>query len=417
MSNILYKNLPQTPGVYLMKNRKGGIIYVGKAGNLKKRVSSYFLRANDLKTEKLVREIAKIDYKKTDTVIEALILEAELIKEYSPKYNIKDKDNKSFLYVEITKEEFPRVILTRGRDITWLSQSQVNVKKEKSKTYFGPYISASSIREALKIIRKIFPYSLHKKFGYAIPEQKRPCFDYELGLCPGTCAGIISRKEYLKNIKNIKLFFKGQKKRILKNLEKEMKDTVKNLEFEKAEKLRRQIFALKHIQDISLIDGFDNINRNAGERSADIRIEGYDISNISGTAAVGSMVVFQNGTPAKNEYRKFKIKTVLKSDDTGMLREILFRRFSRHKNDWLLPGLVLIDGGKPQVNAAENMLKNLGFKIPVVGIAKGAERKKNEFVGIVPKWSSENILVKVRDEAHRFAISYHKKLRGKEFLQ
>lgn len=415
----LYKNLPQLPGVYLMKNRKGEIIYVGKAGNLKKRVLSYFLRSQDGRISMLVGEIAKIDYKKTDTVIEALILEADLIKKYAPQYNIKDKDNKSFLYAEITKEEFPRVILTRGRDL-----------KKESGALFGPYTSATSIREALKIIRKIFPYSLHK-FGDSISEKfnRRPCFDYELGLCPGTCAGIISRKDYLKNIKNIKLFFKGKKGRILKNLEKEMKELSKQQEFEKAVKLRGQIFALKHIQDISLIK--DDLEFGS-EAAADvkrensfgirretlgIRIEGYDISNISGTSAVGSMVVFQNGAPLKNEYRKFKIKTVLGSDDVGMLREVLTRRFLRHKSDWTLPNLVLIDGGKPQVNTAKNVLKELGFKIPVIGIAKGPERKKNEFIGIIPKWIDENTLIKVRDEAHRFAIAYHKKLRGKEFIK
>lgn len=427
--SILYKNLPQLPGVYLMKNARGEIIYVGKAGNLKKRVSSYFLpvrrslgiggRANDLKTEKLVSEIAKINYKKTDTVLEALILEADLIKKYAPKYNIKDKDDKSFLYAEITKEEFPRVILVRARDL-----------KKDGGMYFGPYTSSSNIREALKIIRKIFPYSLHKigsSTSNFFPEarlrgkqQKRPCFDYELGLCPGTCAGLISKKDYSKIIKNIKLFFRGQKKRILKNLEKEMREESRQQKFEKAGKLRKQIFALRHIQDTALIkdEGFSFSIKNSKLeiRNSEFRIEGYDISNISGASAVGSMVVFTNEKPDKNEYRKFKIKTVLKSDDTGMLREILERRFSRHKNDWPLPNLVLVDGGKPQVNIAKKVLKNLCLKISVIGIAKGAERKKNEFIGIIPKFTDKNTLIKVRDEAHRFAIAYHKKIRGKVFI-
>lgn len=412
----LYKNFPQTSGVYLMKNRKSEIIYVGKAGNLKKRVSSYFLRPQDGRISKLVQEIVKIDYRKTDSVIEALILEAELIKKYTPQFNIKDKDDKSFLYAEITKEEFPRVILVRARDF-----------KKESGACFGPYTSATSIREALKIIRKIFPYSLHKfggatsgkKRGRISENPKRPCFDYELGLCPGTCAGLINRKDYLKNIKNIKLFFSGQKKRILKNLEKEMKEAAKNLEFEKAKKLRGQIFALRHIQDTSLIntDDFDNPSRNTGERSVDTRIEGYDISNISGTSAVGSMVVFTNEKLDKNEYRKFKIKTIFQNNDTGMLREVLSRRFSRYKGDWLLPNLVLVDGGKPQVNVAKKVLKDCGLKIPVAGIAKGSERKKNEFHGAVPKWTDKNTLIQVRDEAHRFAIAYHKKLRGREFIK
>jgi len=405
----LYKNLPNSSGVYLMKNAAGEIIYVGKAGNLKKRVSSYFLRPQDGRVSMLVREIVKIDYKKTDTVIEALILEAELIKKYSPKYNIKDKDNKSFLYVEITKEEFPRVILAREKDLKKESDSPQRI--------FGPYTSASSIREALKIIRKIFPYSLHRTLisRESHSRARRPCFDYEIGLCPGVCAGFITRKEYLKNIRNMKLLFQGKKKQIFKNLEKEMKKESREQEFEKAEKLRRQIFALKHINDVALINEAERIN--VGERSAEIRIEGYDISNISGASAVGSMIVFVNGAPLKNEYRKFKIKTVLGSDDVGMLREILFRRFSRHKSDWHLPNLVLIDGGKPQVNATKNVLDSLDFKIPIIGVAKGAERKKNEIIGKIPKGISEETLISVRDEAHRFAITYHKKLRGREFIK
>lgn len=404
----LYQNFPQLPGVYLMKNREGGIIYVGKAGNLKKRVSSYFLRPQDQRISKLISEIAKIDFEKTDTVFEALILEANLIKKYSPYYNIKDKDDKSFLYAEIIKEEFPKVILTRGKDI-----------KEKTKgDYFGPFTSASSARQALRIIRKIFPYSLHKnknKLGNAIPKfvGVRPCFDYEIGLCPGTCAGLISKKEYLKNIKNIKLLFQGKKKKILADLNKEMNVASKIQEFEKAGKTRRQIFALKHIQDISFIN-----TENFGSRRAEIsRIEGYDISNISGASAVGSMVVFTNGKQDKNEYRKFKIKTILGSDDVGMLREVLERRFLRHADDWPLPNLILIDGGKPQVNAAKDVLDSLGFKIPVIGIAKGPERKKNEFFGDIPSGVKEETLIRVRDEAHRFAIAYHKKVRGKEFMK
>lgn len=398
----LYKNLPQTSGVYLMKNSRGEIIYVGKAGNLKKRVASYFLRPQDSRISMLVSEIAKIDYKKTDTVIEALILEADLIKKYSPKYNIKDKDDKSFLFVGITKEKFPRIILVRGKD----------VKKDECPIFFGPFTSASSIREALRIIRKIFPYSIH-------PENKagkfsRPCFDYEIGLCPGVCvfADASARKEYLKNIKNIKLFFEGKKKQVLKNLEKDMKEAAKKQDFEKAEKNKRKIFALKHIQDIALIQSETWFPTGVG-----FRIEGYDISNISGASAVGSMVVFVHGAADKSHYRKFKIRTVFQSDDTGMLREVLTRRFSRHADDWPLPNLILIDGGVPQVNAAKQVLNELALVIPVVGIAKGPERKKNEFFGNIPSGVKEETLIRVRDEAHRFAIAYHKKVRGREFMK
>jgi excinuclease ABC subunit C len=395
----LYKNLPDTPGVYLMKNRAGELLYVGKAGNLKRRVSSYFLRPHDARIQNLVSHIAKVEYRKTDTALEALILEAELIKEFSPPFNIKDKDGKSFLYFEITKDKFPRVLLVRGKD-------------EGDGTRYGPFTSASSAREALKILRRIFPWSTH------LPEKigvfERGCFDFEVGLCPGTCVDAITREEYAKNIKNLKLFFEGKKKIVTRNLEKEMAAASKRLEFEKAEKFRRRIFALRHIHDIALINENDVASNSKVQiLNSNYRIEGYDISNISGTSAVGSMVVFTNGEPNKNEYRKFKIRTVVGSNDVGMLKEVLRRRFD---NKWQLPNLILIDGGRGQVSAAKAILLEVGLKTPIIGIAKGAKRKRNDIIGFVPKWTDKKTLVHVRDEAHRFAIGYHKKVRGREFL-
>jgi excinuclease ABC subunit C len=412
----LYQNLPETPGVYLMKDGNGRILYIGKAGNLKRRVSSYFLRPHDSRIEKLVSEIRDIDYKKTESSLEALILEAELIKKHEPPFNIKEKDDKSFLYVEITDEEFPRVLLSRGKK---LEKQSHEVKTRKFK--FGPFTSASSIREALRIIRRIFPYNIHppekiKKFG-------RTCFDYEIGLCPGVCAGLINKADYAKNVRNIKLLFEGKKSKILKNLEKEMKSASRLMEFEKAEKLKRQIFALRHIQDVALIADeqiLNSIREPADEvQNSEKRIEGYDISNISGTSAVGSMVVFTNGQPDKNEYRKFRIRTIKKSDDVGMLKEVLRRRFSRTlpAGGWPLPALILIDGGKGQVNGAKKVLEEIGLRIPVIGIAKGAKRKKNEFIGEIPKGFDTKMLIKVRNEAHRFAISYHRALRGRTSLK
>jgi len=410
----LYKRLPETPGVYLMKGTSrtrasgtvrgthGRVLYIGKAANLRRRVSSYFTRPHDSRIEKMVNEVRRIDYKKTDTALEALILEAALIKKYKPPYNIREKDDKSFLYVEITDEAFPRVLLVRGKTL----------RQAQGKRY-GPFTSASSIREALRIIRRIFPFSIHPPhkqvmWGASSPKKSRACFDYEIGLCPGTCVGAISKKDYLKNIRNIKLLFEGKKKTILKNLDKEMYTASKKLEFEKAVKLRKQIFALQHIQDVALIGDFESQMSNVKGQMLR-RVEGYDVSNISGTSAVGAMVVFANGRPDKNEYRKFKIRTIMKSDDVGMLREILRRRFG---NNWSLPHLILIDGGKHQVNAAKSVLSECGLKIPVVGIAKGPKRKKNEFIGQVPRGVDKNVLIRVRDEAHRFAVQYHRKVRG-----
>ncbi len=407
MGKIL-KNLPETPGVYLMKNRQGRVLYVGKAGNLRRRVSSYFTRPHDFRIQKLVSEVAKVDYKKTDTAVEALILEAELIKKLSPPWNVREKDDKSFLYVEITKEKFPRVLLVRG-------------KSKPNGVRCGPFTSASGIRTALQIIRRIFPYSHHSDAFVDSDRvsRRRPCFEYEIGLCPGTCAGLADRKEYLKNIRNLKLFFAGKKEKILHSLQKEMKTAAKNLDFERADKLKRQIFALQHIQDVALIsdDALETSDKRQATRER--RIEGYDISNISGTSAVGAMVVFRGDRPDKDEYRKFKIRTITSADDVGMLAEVLRRRL---KNPWPLPDLILVDGGRAQVNAAKRVLDEAGLKIPVIGMAKGPERKRTDIVyanALANRHMriDKRILIQVRDEAHRFAIGYHKKLRGAKLFE
>ena len=396
----LYQNLPTAPGVYLMRNASGKVIYVGKAVNLRRRVSSYFLRSQEARIAMLVSEIGKIDHVPTDTAIEALILESQLIKKYSPFYNIKEKDDKSFLYVVVTKEEFPRVILAYGKELGGLP----------ARSTFGPFTSASSIREALRIIRRIFPYSIHppEKIG----KGKRPCFEYEIGLCPGTCVGEIRRREYLKTIKNIELFFGGKKERILKSLEKEMGEASKKTEFEKAAKLRKQIFALKHIQDVALISE-NKIEGKPFDAVQGKRVECYDISNISGTSAVGSMTVWQDGGIKKGEYRLFKIRTVTGSNDVGMMKEVISRRLN---NLWPLPNLILVDGGVSQAAAAREALMEKGLRIPVAGIAKGPERKRNDFIGRLPEWIKKEDLIMLRDEAHRFAIGYHRRVRGKNLL-
>lgn len=404
-----YIKFPQSPGVYIFKDKRGRVLYIGKAGNLRRRVMSYFIKAYDYKIERLINEVRKVDFQTNDTAIEALILESQLIKKYAPPYNVREKDDKSFLYVEITKEKFPRVLLVRG-------------KNRASGLCFGPFTSASSIREALRIIRRIFPFNLHAPLK--IGKFERPCFDYELKLCPGTCIGKTDIHEYRQNIRNIKLLFQGKKAQILKSLKKEMNIAARKLEFEKAEKLKGKIFALKHIQDTGLIKDEEISNQKLENKSL-ARIEGYDISNISGTSAVGSMVVFIGGKPQKSEYRKFKIRTIFKSDDVGMLKEVLTRRFRRippagarlpDGQGWSLPNLILIDGGKGQVNTAKKVLDEFGLRIPTVGIAKGPRRKKNEIVGIMPQGVDKDVLISVRNEAHRFAISYHKILRSKKFI-
>lgn len=412
-NNLLKKSLPTTPGVYFMKNAAGKILYVGKAANLKRRVLSYFQRPQELRIARMVGEVTRVDFEKTDTVIEALILEARLIKKYQPQYNVLEKDDRSFLYVVITREKFPRVLLLRAREA---------LSYDRPLGRFGPFTSAASLREAMHVLRRIFPYSVHDLNAKRSTLNARPCFDYQIGLCPGTCAGVITSREYKKIIRQLVLFFEGKKQRILRELTRDMHTYARELKFEEAAVIRRRIAALQHIHDIAVLG-----DKHA--RGNDFhRVEGYDISHVSGTSAVGSMVVFADGVSDKAQYRKFKIKTVSGSNDVGMLAEVLRRRFSNHYpvgrssdrivrgHEWPMPDLVLIDGGLPQVNAARNILSELQVFIPVVGIAKGPERKRNDFFyphelhAAVAR--NRDMLIRVRDEAHRFAIKYHQWLRN-----
>jgi len=407
------KEFPKTPGVYLMKNATGDIIYVGKATSLRNRVASYFARPHERRLENLVQEIDDIKYQTTPTVIEALVLEANLIKKYSPKYNVKEKDDKSFLYVATSREKFPKIFLIRGLEIKRLTPGN----KKQIARFFGPYTSAASLRAALDILRKIFPYRDCQTF------PKRPCLQYHLKRCGAPCAGLVSGSDYRKNIKNLILFFEGKKERVLKNLKHEMAGASRKENFELAGKLRNKIFSLEHIQDVAVIK--NEVSRDPGDRTGiNIfgRIEGYDISNISGTSATGSMVVFTDGKPNKNEYRKFGIETLNAPNDIGMMKEVMTRRL-KHTNEWPLPNLILVDGGWGQINAVQEILAEHKTKIPILGIAKGFDRKQDRLL-----YGEENpelgrlagqykdILLRVRDEAHRFAIGYHKLLRQKKLF-
>lgn len=436
----LWQKLPASPGVYLMRDAKRRLLYVGKAANLRRRVQSYFRNSTngtnrdelsrmgtDPRIVKLVSRIRTIDFKKTATALEALILEAALIKQHQPPWNVREKDDTSFLYVTFTKERFPRVLLARGNALA-------RAGGNRSKT-FGPFVQSGSVREALRILRKIFPWSTHdpRKVG----TFKRPCLEYELGLCPGTCVGAADPEEYEGNIRRLKEVFQGKRRAVLRELARMMKDASAREEFEKAATYRRQLFALQHIQDVALIsdDNFQFSTRlppagRAGSfefRNSAKRIEGYDVSNISGTSATGSMVVFRGDQPARDEYRLFKIRSLHTPNDVGMLREVLTRRFKNsparpsdlgRSGGWPLPDLVLVDGGKGQVNAAKAALAEAGLAISVVGLAKGPTRKRADLIGAAPKNFSLATLVRVRDEAHRFARSYHVKLRaGKQFAR
>ena len=379
--------LPDAPGVYFFKRGKN-ILYIGKATSLKDRVKSYFVRDILLTRSpligKMLEEAEKIEFIETDSVLEALILEANEIKKHQPPANSRDKDDKSYLYLTITKEDFPKVVITRG-----------------SGTY-GPFPHSSELKEALKIIRRIFPFRDEK---CKITPKLKPCFNAQLGLCPGPCAGRISKAEYRKTIRNIKLFFEGKKTMLIKSLEKEMKILAKEHKFEEAEKIKRQLFALNHIQDIALI------KQDLGFRIQDIamRIEAFDIAHISGTNTVGVMTVVENGEVNKSQYRKFKIR-VDKNDDVNNLKEVLTRRFNHP--EWRSPDLIVVDGGIGQLNVAQKLTD-----IPVVAVTKDERHKAKEIIpeSRILNPESKRAILLANAEAHRFAINYHRLLRSKGF--
>lgn len=410
---IKNKELPSSPGVYIMKDAKGRVLYVGKAVSLNRRVRQHFDRPHGPQIPEMTKLVAEIDYIEKPTALEALVLEANLIKHFWPKYNVMQKDNKSFMYLGITDEEFPRPLLVRGTDLD-------DETAKKYKVVFGPYTSSRSLKAALDLVRKAFPWST------CIPGQKRACFYHHLKLCPGVCVDVVDKKVYQKTIRDLTRFFEGKKEDILKDYKKQMTKLAKEKRFEEAADIRNKVYFLEHIQDVAVLKRDDEMVDKIKPGEGMVvnlfgRIEGYDISNISGTSQVASMVVFENGAPAKAEYRKFKIKSVEGPNDVASMKETLMRRFKH--DEWRMPDLILIDGGLPQVHAAEEVMHHLNIQIPVVGIAKGAQRKRNDI--ICSQVSIElcelcrkyvDLLAQVRDEAHRFAITFHKSVRSRAFL-
>lgn len=541
---------PEKPGVYIMKDKSGKVIYVGKAVSLKHRVRSYFKSGDSLppKVSSMVSHIEDIEYIVTDSEVEALILECNLIKFYRPKYNILLKDDKHYPYIKITMNEpFPRIEVVR------------RVKKDGAK-YFGPYVDAKAMREAIDVLRKIFPIRSCKKDLSRVPLKERPCLNYHIKLCAAPCQSFISEEEYGELVKNVVMFLEGKKEQLLGHLKAKMEEAASSLNFEAAAVYRDQIAALEKIlekQKISSTDlvdqdiiamarGFDTtcltvffvregniierepfilsntegaerkeilaafikqfydgasfipkeiiVEEEIDEREAieawlsakkgsrvkiivpkrgekrdliemvaenamayleqketfeerqkirnekamedlkrylDLeklprRIEAFDISNTQGTESVASMVVFENGMPKKEDYRRFKIKTVEGPNDFESMKEVIFRRFKRglegDEKFKDLPDLVVIDGGKGQLRYALEALKELNLNhIPAIGLAKEFEHVfvegKSDPI-ILPRDSEAlYLLQRVRDEAHRFAVTYHRKLRSARNLK
>ncbi|MCR4311601.1 MAG: hypothetical protein NUV54_03500, partial [Candidatus Taylorbacteria bacterium] len=382
---------------------------IGKATALRSRIRSYF--AKDIAEvrspliQKMVTEAQRLDFKKTDSVLEALLLEADLIKKFQPPYNTQEKDDKSFNCVVITDEDFPRVLVVRKRDIVSntlkTSNSRLSTFNFQLLTYYGPFPNGNQLKDALKIVRKIFPFRDNK----CHPEQGKPCFNRQIGLCPGVCTGEITRKEYALTIHNIQLFFSGKKTSLLKNLKSQMGKLSKKLEFEKANEVKKTVFALSHIQDVSLIktDKLELSTKN-------YRVEAYDIAHLSGSNVVGVMTVLINGVPAKAEYRLFKIKGGFGNNDTASLKEIIERRL-KHK-EWNAPDLVVADGGVAQKSVIESAFKHAGVKVPVVAVTKNERHRPETILGDSALIKShERSILLANSEAHRFALAFQRKLR------
>ena len=512
------ENLPNSPGCYLFKDYNDKILYIGKAKNIKKRVKNYFQSDNlDPKTQNLIKNIDSVDIIATDNELEALILEKNLVKENQPKYNIDLKDAKSFAYIQITKEEFPRVVLARSR--------------KSLGRFYGPFVSASERDYILHFLRKTFYLRTCKKL------PKRPCLRYHIKLCDAPCIGNISKDVYNKKIENVKLILSGNSSKLIKQLKFDMELFSKNQQYEKALIVRNQIAAItnlnerqnmqrqkKYNEDIInyvIKDGFvylilfnifkgTLVNKNefifgnhqdfleefivryysenpipkeiiipktiscsiedflSQEKKEKVKIvvpkrgdkkqllnlvlkniditffsdtkkvndlknklslqefpvviECFDISHISGIFTVGSMVQFRNGKPDKSNYRRFKIRTVKGVDDFAAISEVVRRRYSRLlRDDESFPNLIIIDGGKGQLNAALSELEKLDIKIPIISIAKREEEiylpGKSHPLKFSRKDKSLQFIQEIRDEAHRFAIKYNRLLCKKELIK
>ncbi|MEI7578787.1 MAG: excinuclease ABC subunit UvrC [bacterium] len=434
-------NAPWQPGCYLYKNSSGKILYVGKAKNLKKRVTSYFSYPERLenKIQQMVIKIADVEFITTDSELEAFLLETNLIKKYKPKYNSQKKDDKSYVWLMINKfEDFPQIKIVRE-------------KKNPQAEYLGPYAYTLPLKRILKELRKLFPYrtcnrdiqqlSTNNKQIKFKSSNTKPCLYYYLHLCTAPCAGLINKKSYKFSIKQLKAYFLNQKTKLINDLQAEMHHLSNIKNFEAAALLRDKIEDLKILGEKIKID-LDTDEKKYLQKKSDFylsslnalltkiglnyhekfRIECYDISNIQGNNAVGSMIVFIDGKAAKDQYRKFKIKSKQTPDDFAMLQEVFTRRFSKKnlgdQRFAVNPDLIIVDGGKGQLSSTIEILEKKHLDFPIIGLAK---KHEDIFILNQGKFSQKSfssnstgkfLIQRIRDEAHRFAINYHRQLRS-----
>lgn len=432
------RELPDAPGVYFFLGRNKEILYIGRATSLRNRARSYFAprigEKRGPQIARMIREADAIDFQKTGSVLEAVLLEAKLIKKFTPPYNTELKDDKSFNCVVITKEPFPAVLVIRAKDIDF---NELTANSYKLKALYGPFPDGRQLKIALKIIRRIFPYR-----DVRCKQQGKPCFNRQIGLCPGACTGEISKKDYAKIMRNIRLLFEGKKPRLLRLLKREMKEAAKAQKFERAGELKKQLFALAHIQDVALLkrESSDSapryyLSRESPPRQTSLRgsmpvprlrIEAYDLSHFGGKEIVGAMAVVEGGAAVPREYRLFGIRGVTRQNESAGLQEIIRRRFNHP--GWAIPDIIAVDGNEVQKRAAEAALAETGRSIPVAAVVKDERHRPSQIIGdellVVPSsYIPRNVGISVRwrelraaillanSEAHRFALKFQRRRR------
>lgn len=414
--------LPDAPGVYSFFQGEV-LLYIGRATSLKDRVRSYF--SHDLietRGRRIVDMVALADrltWQQTTSVLEAIFLEAALIKEKQPTYNVDDKDNKSFLWVVLTDEAFPAVRTVRGRELA-LHEQGVKKLSFPIKKAFGPFQSGATIREALRLVRRMFPYRDERCVPCEESGIKKPCFNRQINLCPGMCVGAITQEAYAKTVRRLSLLLGGKVSELKAGIEKDMKRAAQEEQFEQAAELKKTLYAIEHISDISLLKhGGALVDVSGGALNVPTieQVEAYDVAHTAGTSSRGVMVVVRDGIPDKKSYRTFTIHTAKGGDDIAALREVLSRRLAHE--EWSLPQLVVVDGSSAHKRAAEYELARVGLSsVPVVAVTKDARHRPKMIVGkqreLIMRYEKDILLA--NHEAHRFSLKKHEAARSKSFL-
>jgi excinuclease ABC subunit C len=426
--NKKLEQIPKLPGVYIMRDGVGNIIYIGKAKSLKDRLSSYFNAGINSKSVAIITAMRKIDYILCTSERESLIVERQLINKIQPYFNSMWKDDKSYPYIKFSvTEDFPRLTFTRK-------------KITDGSLYFGPYPQISYIKKFIRWVMKFFKIRPCKlNFTQCeLPEEKKvkSCMYYHTGMCCAPCMGKITPWEYKNKIKDVALFLSGKLKKLEDEWQMRMFNLSNNMCYEEAKEVRDRLYAIENMSERVMIneitqdgvskfvqraDSINELKKVLKLKNFPAVIEGFDNSNIQGTNAVASMVRFHNGIADKKNYRRFKIKTVKSADDFATMREVVFRRYSSLiiKNE-KLPDLILIDGGKGQLGAAINALEELQINIPIISLAKKNEEiffpTKDKALTLSKHSEALKLLQSIRDESHRFALKYHRKLREKSLF-